>query len=184
MLFIDTQGQDYITHPCVFLTISHQIITNLSVKHTSVFAFIYSGVVTFLNDNVGFASVSGGFPGAFVLITYYWVNFVEAWVDRTSLCVDTSGEDARMRAACESFFFLAPIFSYLSFYSLLVSCRVFSCLLFSFLLFSSLLFSSFLFPSLLSVIFFRLVHAPHYSLRSYAPCTFREIWHHVPHHVL
>jgi hypothetical protein len=77
---------------------AHQIITNLSVKHTSGLVFIYSGVVTILNDIVGFASVSGGFPDTFVLITYYWVNFVEAWVDRTSLCVDKSGEGARMRA--------------------------------------------------------------------------------------
>jgi hypothetical protein len=81
-----------------------------------VFVFIYSEGVAILNECVGFASVSGGFSDAFVLITYYWVNFVEAWVDRTSLCVDTSGEGATIllsfRLVCSLYF------SSLVFYSL------------------------------------------------------------------
>ena len=169
-MFINTHGSSITTYPCVWLTIALQIFTHSLVKHTTWNVFFYTGGVVLFNDSVYISSVYVSFSSAFVLIICYWVDFIEVLVDRTSLCVDTSGVGARMRALCESYswfphlpslrvaslLFSSPLIyslrvALLRFSSLLFFSLVFSCLtvfLYSVLRFSCLLFTSLLFAFL------------------------------------
>ena len=124
-----------------------QIFTHSLVKHTTWNVFFYTGGVVLFNDSVYISSVYVSFSSAFVLIICYWVDFIEVLVDRTSLCVDTSGVGARMRALCESYSWF-PHLPSLRVASLLFSSPLIYSLRVALLRFSSLLFFSSLLSSL------------------------------------